>query len=307
MDASNRLKFGIILPVAEFFMDGETPRWDDLLTMSLRAEEVGFDSIWIVDHLVVAHQGRETIGVWECWSLLSALAAATSRVELGTLVVCVPFRNPALLAKMAETVDEISGGRLILGLGAGHHEPEFESFGFPFDHRASRFDEAIQIIHPLLRTGHVDFDGRYEQAHDTVLRPRGPRPEGPPILIGTTGDRMLRLTARYADSWNVYYSEARNRASCIPDLREKVDAACRAEGRDPSALERTAAVLVKGVGLETRREQPDWILSGTAEVIAGEFRAYQREGISHLQIRVEPNTVEGIESLEPVVRMLRRG
>ncbi len=305
MTDSNRLNLGIILPVAEFFMDGETPRWNDLLAMTLKAEEVGFDSVWIVDHLIVAQEGCETIGVWECWSLLAALAATTRRIDLGTLVSCSSFRNPALLAKMAETVDEISAGRLILGLGAGNHEPEYHAFGFPWDHRASRFEEAIQIIHPLLHTGRVNFTGRFYRAEDCMLRPRGPRTDGPPIMIGTTGDRMLKLTARYADTWNVYYSANRNRANCIPDLRERVDAACRAEGRDPATLERTAAVLVSGIDLDCRRERPDWILAGSAEEIAKEFRAYQREGISHLQIRVEPNTVEGIESLEPVVRMVR--
>jgi len=305
VNAANRLKLGIILPVAEYFMDGETPRWSDLLAMTRTAEEVGFDSVWIVDHLIVAQEGRETIGVWECWSLLSALAATTSTIELGTLVSCSSFRNPALLAKMAETVDEISAGRLILGLGAGHHDPEYRAFGFPWDHRVGRFEEALQIAHPLLRTGHADYRGKFHAAQDCVLRPRGPRPGGPPIMIGTTGERMLRLTARYADAWNVYYSANQNRASRIPAVRDQVDAACRAEGRDPATLERTAAVLVNPSGLKMRRERPDWILSGAADEIAEEFLAYHREGISHLQIRVEPNTVEGIEALEPVVRMLR--
>ncbi len=304
MQDSDRLKLGIILPVAEFFMNGKTPRWDDVLAMSRAAEIVGFDSVWVVDHLLVAAEGRETIGVWECWSLLSALAAATKSIELGTLVTCSSFRNPALLAKMSETVDEISGGRLILGLGAGNHEPEYRAFGFPWDHRASRFEEAIQIIHGLLRTGRADFRGRYYHVEDSVLRPRGPRPQGPPIMIGTTGDRMLRLTARYADSWNVYYSPVRNRAHCIPPLREKVDEACRDEGRDPITLQRTASVLIAGIGLDPRTKHPDWILSGTAEQIAEELRAYQREGISQLQVRVEPNTIEGIESLGAVLRQL---
>jgi alkanesulfonate monooxygenase SsuD/methylene tetrahydromethanopterin reductase-like flavin-dependent oxidoreductase (luciferase family) len=299
------LKLGIILPVAEYRMDGKTPRWTDLLAMSRRAEEIGFGSNWIVDHLIVAAQGQETIGVWECWSLLSALAAATSRVELGTLVVCAGFRNPALLAKMAETVDEISGGRLILGLGAGNHEPEFRAFGFPYDHRAGRFEEAIQIIHPLLRTGEADFTGRYSRAEQCVLRPRGPRPDGPPIMIGTTGERMLRLTARYADSWNAYFSDTGNRASGVAPLRERVDAACRAEGRDPGTLERTVSVLVGALG----QRQIEGIgvppLAGTPEEIAAEFRAYRAEGIDHLQIRVEPNTVAGIESLAPVLELLR--
>lgn len=301
------LKVGIILPVAEYRMDGDTPRWDDLLAMSLRAEELGFDSIWIVDHLIVASEGKETIGVWECWSLLSALASATQRVELGTLVVCSSFRNPALLAKMVETVDEISSGRLILGLGAGNHEPEYRAFGFPWDHRASRFEEAIQIVHPLLRTGHVDFKGRYYQAQDCVLRPRGPRPKGPPIMVGTSGERMLRVTARFADAWNVYFSGTGNRATGIAPLRDKVDAACRAEGRDPATLERTASVLVGARGQDKIEGIEVPPLTGTPAEIAAELRAYESEGISHVQIRVEPNTVAGIETLEPVLRILDRG
>ncbi len=305
--ANRRMKIGLILPVAEYRMDGETPRWSDLLGMSLRAEEVGFDSIWIVDHLIVASEGKETIGVWESWSLLSALASATRRVELGTLVVCSSFRNPALLAKMADTVDEISGGRLILGLGAGNHEPEYRAFGFPFDHRVSRFEEAIQIVHPLLRTGHADFQGQYYQANNCILRPRGPRSEGPPILIGTTGERMLRLTARYADAWNVYFSGTGNRATGIAPLREKVDSACRAEGRDPATLERTASVLIGVRGQERIEGIAVPPLTGTPEQMAAELNAYSVEGVSHIQIRVEPNTVAGIEALEPVLRILDRG
>jgi alkanesulfonate monooxygenase SsuD/methylene tetrahydromethanopterin reductase-like flavin-dependent oxidoreductase (luciferase family) len=122
--------------------------------------------------------------VWEGWTMLSALAAATERVELGTLVTCSQFRNPALLAKMAVTVDEISGGRLTFGIGAGWNEPEFRAFGVPLDHRVGRFEEALQIIVPLLRDGHVDFEGQFYSARECELNPRGPRPSGPPILIG---------------------------------------------------------------------------------------------------------------------------
>src|SRR5438046_2801072 len=142
-----------------------------------------------MDHLTM-REGTQTTPVWEGWSLLSALAASTRRVELGTLVVATSFRNPALLAKIADTVDEISGGRLVLGLGAGWHEPEYLAFGYPFDHRVSRFAEAIAIIHGLLRDGCVDFDGTYSSPRDCELRPRGPRPQGPPIMIGSTSPRM---------------------------------------------------------------------------------------------------------------------
>ena len=124
-----------------------------MLAMARRAEEVGFDSVWTIDHInLPSLGGGPQKGVWECWSLLAALAACTSRVELGPLVTPTSFRNPALLAKMADTVEEISGGRLILGLGAGWHEPEYRAMGLPYDHRVSRFEEALTIIHGLLRT-----------------------------------------------------------------------------------------------------------------------------------------------------------
>ena len=172
------LKVGIFLPFGELMLDGATPRWADLLAMARLAEDAGFDSLWLGDHLLMPFPAHPSgaIGAWDCWSLLAALAAGTRRAELGPLVLCTGYRNPALLAKMADMVEEISGGRLVLGLGAGWAEGEHRAFGYPFDHRASRFEEAVQIIQGLLREGHVDFAGRYYQAHDCELRPRGPRP-----------------------------------------------------------------------------------------------------------------------------------
>ena len=178
--ASNRpLKVGLILPDTEREMGGATASWSDLAAMARMAEDLGFDSIWNADHLIYRFPGKEVQGPWESWSLLAALAAVTSRVEIGPLVSCTSFRNPALLAKIADTVDEISGGRLVLGLGAGWHEPEYIAFGYPFDHRVSRFAEAIAIIHGLLRTGHVDFDGHVLQRarlRVAAARPAAARP-----------------------------------------------------------------------------------------------------------------------------------
>lgn len=182
------------------------------------------------------------MGVWECTTMLSALAAATSRVELGSLVMCTGFRNPALLAKMADTIDEISGGRLILGLGAGYPDREYPAFGYPTDHRYSRFAEAIHIIHGLLREGSIDFDGTYYQARECELRPRGPRPGGPPIMIGTRGKRMLRLTAQYADLWNAFLLRGHSRPEDLEPAMGSLDAACKDVGRDPATLARTASV-----------------------------------------------------------------
>jgi hypothetical protein len=182
---ARRLKIGMYVPFSERQMDGETPRWADILAMARRAEAVGFDSLWVPDHLIQYYEGVAPRGGWECWTLVSALAAATSRVELGTIVTATSFRNPALLAKIVDTVEEISGGRVILGLGTGYHEPEYRAFGYPYDHPFSRFEEALTILHGLLRHGQIDFAGTYYQARECELRPRGPRPNGPPILIGS--------------------------------------------------------------------------------------------------------------------------
>jgi alkanesulfonate monooxygenase SsuD/methylene tetrahydromethanopterin reductase-like flavin-dependent oxidoreductase (luciferase family) len=310
------LKVGVSLPFAEGMMAGATPRWTDVLAMARRAEAVGFDSIWVADHFLFRplSEGASPWGGWECWSLLAALAAATRRVELGTLVLCTGFRNPALLAKMADTVDEISAGRLILGLGAGWNELEHRAFGYPFDHRVSRFAEALAIVHALLRTGRADAAGVYSQAPGAELRPRGPRPGGPPIMVGSVGARMLGLTARYADGWNTWTSRSDNRAAGIPPLRAAVDAACVQAGRDPTTLWRSAGVLVETAeavpypsgypGWNAGQGQP---LVGTAEQLAAAFRAYAAEGISHLQVWVNPSTVAGIDQLAPVLEALDRG
>jgi alkanesulfonate monooxygenase SsuD/methylene tetrahydromethanopterin reductase-like flavin-dependent oxidoreductase (luciferase family) len=310
MDTSGKrpLKIGIMLPESEREMAGETAGWADFVAMARRTEALGFDSLWFADHLLMRLEGHVQQGAWECWSMLSALAVATERLELGPLVSSTAYRNPAMTAKLAETVDEISGGRLILGLGAGWAEPEYEAFGFPYDHRFSRFEEAFTIIRTLIREGHVDFGGEFYTARNCDLLPRGPRPHGMPIMVGTFGgERMTRLIAEHADIWNVWVSSTGNRASGVPALQETVDAACLAVGRDPATLERTAAVMVDFEGAYGRPGQVVPSLTGTPEELAEEMRAYAREGISHVQIYPDPCTVAGIEAFAPVLEILDRG
>jgi probable F420-dependent oxidoreductase len=310
------LKVGLFLATGEGEMAGGTARWNNIKTMVQRAEAGGFDSIWVQDHLIFDYgdpDGRPT-GVWECWSLLAALAAITTRIELGALVACTSFRNPALLAKMADTVDEISGGRLILGLGAGYHEPEFRAFGYPFDHLVGRFEEALQIIHTLLRKGTIDFQGKYYEARACNLRPRGPRRDGPPILIGAEPNRprALRLTAQYADYWNIF---SINQVANLAPAREAVDTACVAAGRDPATLQRTVTVLIDLPGAESdpaaggisRYRASRMPATGTPEELAELLRAFARAGIDHVQIFLEPSTAVGIDSLMPVLELLDRG
>jgi probable F420-dependent oxidoreductase len=292
--------------------------WRDVRAMARVAEDVGFDSLWVVDHLLYRLDGESAArGVWEGWSLLSALAAVTERVELGTLVLAMGWRNPALLAKMAATVDEISGGRLILGVGSGYHAHEFDAFGFPFDHKVSRFEEAIRIVHALLRDGEVDFSGRFHSARECELKPRGPRPHGPPILMGTVKPRMLACTAQYADLWNAYYDDTHNKPEGIQRLRPLVDAACAQAGRDPATLTRTTTVLIADATTDPwwdRLPTENWVengplkpLAGAPEHIAEGLLAFRNEGIAHLQICLEPTTCGTIEALARVLEIIDEG
>ena len=302
--ASRPLKVGVQLPEVE-----REVRWPEILDMIRAIEDLGYDSIWVGEHLLYRWADRPARGPWEAWTSLAAIAAATTRVGFGPLVACTNFHNPALLAKQASTIDEISGGRLILGLGAGWNETEFRAFGFPFDHRIDRFEEAFTIIRTLLSDGAIDFEGRFYQARDCELLPRGPRPGGPPLMIGSKGPRMLRMTLPYVDSWNVWFADTDNSPDGVPELRGLVDAACHEVGRDPSEVERTVAVQVRLPGGQGRIQgeyanagpRP---LEGGPDEMAEVLRAYAREGIGHVQLVIDPITRSSIEALGPVLQRL---
>lgn len=317
---SRSLKVGLMLPQTEGMRGPGVRGWSEVSDMARLAEDLGFDSLWVIDHLLYKLEGEiQPRGVWEAWSFLSALAATTRRVELGTLVLAMGWRNPALLAKMADAVEEISGGRLILGLGSGYHKLEYDAFGFPFDYKVSRFEEAIQIVHGLLRDGEVDFEGRYHRARECELKPRGPRPSGPPILIGTnTGSpRMQGVAARYADLWNVYYDNTHNEVEGFIRALPEMEHACSIHGRDMDTLESTVTVLVADSSADPwwdrlptdsyAKEGPLIPLAGTPERIAEELSRYHSAGVSHVQISLEPTTCDTIEALAPVLDALDAG
>jgi alkanesulfonate monooxygenase SsuD/methylene tetrahydromethanopterin reductase-like flavin-dependent oxidoreductase (luciferase family) len=307
------LRVGLFLPIDEAALPAGPPRWGDLAAMATQAEALGVDSLWLPDHLLYRFPDAPPTGQWECWSVLAALAATTRRLALGTLVTATSFRNPALLAMMAATVDEISGGRLVLGVGAGYHAPEYAAFGYPYDHRASRFEEALTIIHGLLRHGRIDFVGRFYQARDCELRSRGPRLAGPPLIVGARGARLLRLTARLADGWNAWLAFGDGRAATIPPLRAAVDAACRAEGRDPATLARSVTVMVDPLGgqaaafARVRPEIAPRPIAGPPEAIAAALRGLAAEGVAEAQIYLPTCTPEAIAALGPVLATLDQG
>jgi len=301
------LRVGVQLPEVE-----REVRWPELLDMVRAIEDLGYDSIWLGEHLLYRWTDRPARGPWEAWTEMAAIAAVTSRVEFGPLVACTNFHNPALLAKQAATIDEISGGRFVLGLGAGWNETEFRSFGFPYDHRIDRFEEAFTIIRTLLRDGAIDFDGQFYQARDCELLPRGARPGGPPLLIGSNGPRMLRMTMPHADAWNTWFADIGNAPAGVARLRTVVDDACRDVGRDPSTVSRTVAVLVRLPG-GTGRTQGDVAhatippLEGSPSAMADVLRAFAAEGIDHVQLVLDPITVDSIRLVAAVLGDLDRG
>lgn len=300
---AHSMKIGLVMPIGEDDDVRRAPSYADIRAVAQRAEAVGLDSIWVYDHLLFRKPGEPTVGIWECWTMLAALAEATQRVQLGTIVLCVPFRNPAMLAKMADTLQEISAGRLILGLGAGWNQPEFDAFGYPFDHLASRFDEALQIIVPLLREGKVDFTGTYYSAPNCELRPHASAGQRPELLIAGGKPRMLRLTARYADSWNTAWL---GQPTLLAERRARLDAACAEEGRDPATLATTVGVIVHPPQLEAPEQlPPERALSGSLEEVAAGFRRYAELGVSHLICTAERVTPEIVDWLGEAVALSR--
>ncbi len=273
MTQNTRMKLGITVGIGEGSLQGRTPTFRDIQAMAQAAEQAGFDSLWVADHLIYRFPGQEEKS----------------------------FRSPALLAKMADTLDEISGGRFILGLGAGWHQPEYEAFGYPFDHLASRFEEALQVIAPLLREGKVDFQGRYYQVHNCVLRPRGPSHAGPPILIGAHRPRMLQIVAHYADAWNTAWHVD---PAVVKQGYEELKEACAVVGRDPAAIELTAGTVVSLQPGENAA--PERVISGSPEEIASRLQGFADVGVAHLIVILDPLSVSHIEQFGRIVELLRK-
>jgi alkanesulfonate monooxygenase SsuD/methylene tetrahydromethanopterin reductase-like flavin-dependent oxidoreductase (luciferase family) len=239
------MRIGVTLPLSDGDTpDGHSPTFDETSAFARHAEAAGLDSVWVFDHLLFRYSGRPDEGIREAWTTLSALAPIVPRVELGSLVMCSSFRHPGVMAKMAATLDDTSGGRLILGLGAGWHDPEYKAFGYPIDHRVGRFAEDLEIIARLLRGERVTFSGRWRTTVDAALVPPPERPV--PILVAADGDRMMRLTATWADAWNTAWYGAVDTA-----LRERLaalDGACIAAGRDPVTIRRSVGIRLHDAG-----------------------------------------------------------
>ena len=304
-DSNKRMKIGVQLPEVEW----EVP-FPELIEMAQAAETVGFDSVWYGDHLIYDLPVGAR-GPWEAWTTLAAIAASTSTIKLGPLVASTSFHAPAMLAKQAATVDAVSEGRLIVGLGAGWNQREYDAFGFPYDRRVSRFAEAFTIIRTLLRDGEIDFHGDYYSADRCVLHPRSPRPGGPPLMIGSVGARMLDLTLPYVDSWNMWWSQYGNTAAGFAKEKTRVDALIEATGRLSGSVEATAAVHVRlegGAGRQMGNYVGDLAIEplvGSPAELADQLREWEYAGAAHVQLCVDPITRASIESLGDVLAEFR--
>lgn len=298
-----RMKIGVQLPEIEW----EVP-FPELLRMAQEAEAVGFDSVWYGDHLIYDVPGGAR-GPWEVWTTLAAIAASTTTIELGPLVASTSFHAPAMLAKQAATVDAISEGRLILGLGAGWNRREYDAFGFPYDNRVSRFEEAFTIIRTLLADGAIDHDGTYYRADDCVLHPLSPRPGGPPLMVGSIGPRMLGITLPHVSAWNMWWSSYGNTAAGFAAEKARVDERLLALGRSGD-VDATAAVYVRlegGVGRAMGDDGGQSVepLVGSETELADQLREFEAAGAAHVQLCVDPIDLDSIQWLAGVLQAFR--
>jgi probable F420-dependent oxidoreductase len=294
------MRIGIQLPEVE-----RDVRWPELRAMAVAAEESGFDSIWLGDHHLYRGDGRPERGPWEAWTSLAALAAATQRVTLGPLVACLAFHPPAVLARMAATVDEVSGGRFVLGVGAGWNRVEFEALGLPFDRPVSRFAEAFAVVRGMLAGERVTLDGAFVDVRDAVLLP--PPARRVPLMVGSNGPRMLSLTLPWVDAWNTWWDDYGNGADGFAELNGRISAACRDAGRDPATLIRSACVLVRvGGGAGERPASPDAPpLEGPADAVAARLRELADAGADEAILVADPITERSVRELGAVVAALR--
>lgn len=314
------MKIGVLMPIDEQ-KHLRTASFAEIRELALATEAHGFDSIWVNDHLLYRQtDDGHTRGIWEAWTVLTGLATITERVQLGTIVLCGPFRNPAVLAKQADTLDEMSGGRVILGIGAGWHKPEFDAFGLPFDHLASRFEDQAAIITQLLRTGESTHEGQFYSTRDAVLKPHGPRTGrayrdgGIEIMISGNRPRMARAVATWADSWNAGWL---GRATALPARRQLLETALDEVGKPRDAVEVTTGLNIRFPDLEAEvygeyasdnsNVDPDSVIIAEPDEMAQIFRDYEADGVTHLQLMYFPPTIAGLDRLAEALRIYRGG
>lgn len=295
------LHVGVQLPEVE-----RRVPWPELLSMARTAEAVGLDSLWVGDHLLYDLPDGTARGPWEVWTSLGALAAATERITLGPLVASLGFHDPAMLAKMAATVDGVAAGRLVLGVGAGWNEREYRAFGLPYDRRVDRFEEAFHLVRRLLAGETVTHAGAFSTLERCVIDPPAAWPGAPPIMVGSIGPRMLGITLPHVWGWNVWYSQFGNTPEGFARIVADVARRATEVGRDPATLVNTAAVYVRAPGGRGRTmgdlaDEGIAPVSGSPVDVAATLARFAAAGAHHVQVVLDPITQSSIEWLGEVL------
>ena len=293
------MQVGVVVPMAQVDVPDARPTWAGIRAFAASAEEAGIDSLWVLDHFFHAPLDGAVEGMLEGWTTLTALAAVTQQVQIGSIVLCAGFRHPGLLAKMAATADEISDGRLILGLGAGWHDAEYEAFGFPTDHRVARLEETLRVMRPLLDGSRMTLHGSFVSLQDAVLVP--PPAHRVPLLVAGEGPRMMRLAAEHADAWNTAWYGA-------PDEQVAARFAAFADtlavvGRDPGTVARTVGVRVAGPSATPLDGEDEPLFVGSVDELARALDAYESLGADHLIVGLEPITASSLEHLRAALAL----
>lgn len=299
------LSIGFAALVMETPVHDGAPRWSDIRRWAELAEDASFDTFWVADELVWEDPDAGSVaGWWECVAMAAAVAAVTDRIEIGTWVLSTLHRNPGLIVKSAETLDEISGGRLVMGVGAGHAGRQGEMFGFPPDRTVSRYEEALEVIVPLLRAGEADFEGSFHRAVRQSNRPRGPQGGGMRLLLGGHGPRTIGLAVRHADIWSAFATKSSQPAAFV-EMLALVDRACEEQGRDPATLGRSIGIGVVPPGMEPSGFWPDPV-SGSVEQIAQTLLEFQSMGVTSVELGIDGHQERGLEALAEVVSLAKR-
>jgi len=314
------MKIGVLIPVWTDSLHGRTPALHESLAFARHAEAVGLDSVWLTDHLYwEAFVDFRAVGIdlpaelegvkggqWECWTTAAAIAVQTSRIELGTLVSNTTFRNPALLARTADNVMDLSNGRLILGLGAGDFVSEHMAYGFDFERHVGRFEDSLQIIKPLIEGRRVTFEGEFHRAENAALLPKSAAGT-PPVLIGTLKGkpRMSRLVAQHADMWNCMIAFGDCAVSTYDNAWAPIRSACERYDRDPATLSQGATVAVNFTNEDYPIVPTSTPFSGSVEQIADRFAEYAARDVAHVSTIPHPWNEDGLDKLAAVLDCLR--
>ena len=293
------MKIGVQLPEVE-----REVSWLELLEMVRLIEDGGLDSVWVGDHVVYERDGA-WVGPWEAWSTMSAIAAVTERIEIGPLVASTSFHAPTMLAKKAAALDEISGGRFVLGIGAGSDRTDSDALGVSFDDRVGRFEEAFTIIRTLLTSGEIEYQGEYYQAVNCKLHPMPRTPGGPALMIGSIGPRMLALTLPFVDRWNSWYALFDNDPATAAGLLKWVDEQADKAGRVGEPVEKTLCSLFLFGETPLRHNAKNAISGSEAQLVA--LDGFRDIGVDHLHLVLDPITIETIEATSALVGAWRQG